>query len=136
MIVREITERKRQQQELEASRQRIVAAGDDARRKLERNLHDGAQQRLVSVSLSLRLAQSKLEQNPTAAQEVLESSREELARALEELRELARGIHPAVLTDRGLEAALESLAARAPLPVEIEGAQTSLPAPVEAAAKG
>ena len=71
MIVREITERKRQQQELEASRQRIVAAGDDARRKLERNLHDGAQQRLVSVSLSLRLAQSKLEQNPTAAQEVL-----------------------------------------------------------------
>lgn len=134
MIVREITERKRQQQELEASRQRIVAAGDDARRKLERNLHDGAQQRLVSVSLSLRLAQSKLEQNPAAAQEVLESSREELARALEELRELARGIHPAVLTDRGLEAALESLAARAPLPVEIEGAQTSLPAPVEAAA--
>jgi signal transduction histidine kinase len=134
MIVREITERKRQQQELEASRQRIVAAGDDARRKLERNLHDGAQQRLVSVSLSLRLAQSKLEQNPAAAQEVLESSREELARALEELRELARGIHPAVLTDRGLEAALESLAARAPLPVEIEGAQTRLPAPVEAAA--
>jgi signal transduction histidine kinase len=134
MIVREITERKRQQQELEASRQRIVAAGDDARRKLERNLHDGAQQRLVSVSLSLRLAQSKLEQNPAAAQEVLESSRQELARALEELRELARGIHPAVLTDRGLEAALESLAARAPLPVEIEGAQTSLPAPVEAAA--
>jgi signal transduction histidine kinase len=134
MIVREITERKRQQQELEDSRQRIVAAGDDARRKLERNLHDGAQQRLVSVSLSLRLAQSKLEQNPAAAQEVLEASREELARALEELRELARGIHPAVLTDRGLEAALESLAARAPLPVEIEGAQTSLPAPVEAAA--
>lgn len=134
MIVREITERKRQQQELEASRQRIVAAGDDARRKLERNLHDGAQQRLVSVSLSLRLAQSKLEQNPAAAHEVIEASREELARALEELRELARGIHPAVLTDRGLEAALESLAARAPLPVEIEGAQTSLPAPVEAAA--
>ena len=134
MIVREITERKQQQQELEASRQRIVAAGDDARRKLERNLHDGAQQRLVSISLSLRLAQSQLEKNPAAAQDVLEASREELARALEELRELARGIHPAVLTDRGLEAALESLASRAPLPVEIEGAQTSLPAPVEAAA--
>jgi signal transduction histidine kinase len=65
---------------------------------------------------------------------VLEASREELARALEELRELARGIHPAVLTDRGLVAALESLAARAPLPVEIVGAPTSLPAPVEAAA--
>jgi signal transduction histidine kinase len=134
MIVREITERKRQQQELEASRQRIVAAGDDARRKLERNLHDGAQQRLVSVSLSLRLAQGQLEKNPAAAQEVLEASREELARALEELRELARGIHPAVLTDRGLDAALDSLAARAPLPVEIEGAHTRLPTAVEAAA--
>ena len=134
MIVREITQRKQQQQELEASRQRIVAAGDDARRKLERNLHDGAQQRLVSISLSLRLAQGQLEKNPAAAQEVLEASREELARALEELRELARGIHPAVLTDRGLEAALEALAARAPLPVEIEGPRASLPAAVEAAA--
>jgi len=134
MIVREITQRKQQQQELEASRQRIVAAGDDARRKLERNLHDGAQQRLVSISLSLRLAQGQLEKNPAGAQEVLEASREELARALEELRELARGIHPAVLTDRGLEAALESLAARAPLPVEIEGPRASLPAAVEAAA--
>jgi len=134
MIVREITQRKQQQQELEASRQRIVAAGDDARRKLERNLHDGAQQRLVSISLSLRLAQGQLEKNPAAAQEVLEASREELARALEELRELARGIHPAVLTDRGLEAALESLAARAPLPVEIEGPLVSLPPAVEAAA--
>jgi PAS domain S-box-containing protein len=134
MIVREITERKQQQEELEASRQRIVAAGDDARRKLERNLHDGAQQRLVSISLSLRLAQGQLEKNPAAAQEVLEASREELARALEELRELARGIHPAVLTDRGLEAALESLASRAPHPVEIDGPPASLPAPIEAAA--
>jgi signal transduction histidine kinase len=134
MIVREITERKRQQQELEASRQRIVAAGDDARRKLERNLHDGAQQRLVSVSLSLRLAQNHLETSPGAAHDLLEASREELARALEELRELARGIHPAVLTDRGLEAALESLATRAPLPVEIEGPGAVLPASVEAAA--
>jgi signal transduction histidine kinase len=134
MIVREITERKQQQQELEASRQRIVAAGDDARRKLERNLHDGAQQRLVSISLSLRLAQRRVEKDPAGAQEVLEASREELARALEELRELARGIHPAVLTDRGLEAALESLASRAPLPVEIDGSQASLPAPIEAAA--
>jgi signal transduction histidine kinase len=134
MIVREITERKQLQQELEASRKRIVAAGDDARRKLERNLHDGAQQRLVSISLSLRLAQGRLEKDPAGAQEVLEGSREELARALQELRELARGIHPAVLTDRGLEAALESLASRAPLPVEIDGPRASLPAPVEAAA--
>jgi len=82
----------------------------------------------------LRLVQGQLEKNPAAAREVLEASREELARALEELRELARGIHPAVLTDRGLEAALDSLAARAPLPVEIDGPDAILPAQVEAAA--
>jgi signal transduction histidine kinase len=134
MIVREITERKRQQAELEASRARIVAAGDQERRKLERNLHDGAQQRLVSLSLSLRLAQGRLRDDPDDADHLLESSREELAQALEELRELARGIHPAVLTDRGLDAALEALAARAPLPVEIEGPAGQLPAQVEAAA--
>jgi signal transduction histidine kinase len=134
MIVREITERKRQQEELEASRARIVAAGDDERRKLERNLHDGAQQRLVSLSLSLRLAQGRIRSDPDGADQLLEGSREELAQALEELRELARGIHPAVLTDRGLEAALEALAARSPLPVEIKGASCELPAPVEAAA--
>ena len=94
MIVREITERKQQQEELEASRQRIVAAGDAARRKLERNLHDGAQQRLVSLSLSLRLAQNQVAKSPARAEELLEASREELMQALEELRELARGIHP------------------------------------------
>ncbi|TML25972.1 MAG: hypothetical protein E6G26_12840 [Actinobacteria bacterium] len=134
MIVREITDRKRQQEELEASRARIVAAGDEERRKLERNLHDGAQQRLVSLSLSLRLAQGRIRSNPGGAEELLEASREELTQALEELRELARGIHPAVLTDRGLEAALEALAARAPLPVEIRGASCDLSAQVEAAA--
>ena len=121
MIVREITERKRQQEELEASRARIVAAGDDERRRLERNLHDGAQQRLVSLSLSLRLAQNRIQSDPEGAEQLLDASREELAQALEELRELARGIHPAVLTDRGLEAALESLAARSPLPIEVNG---------------
>ena len=134
MIVREITERKRQQDELEASRARIVAAADDARRKFERNLHDGAQQRLVSLSLALRLAENRLRSDPAGAEQVLEGAREELAQALEELRELARGIHPAVLTDRGLEAALEALAARSPLPVEIQGPEADLPAPVETAA--
>jgi signal transduction histidine kinase len=135
MIVREITERKQQQEELEASRQRIVAAGDAARRKLERNLHDGAQQRLVSLSLSLRLAQNQVAKSPARAEELLEASREELMQALEELRELARGIHPAVLTDRGLEAALEALAGRAALPVEIDCVEdVELPPPVEAAA--
>src|SRR5207302_6069421 len=134
MIVREITERRRQQQEIEASRARIVAAGDEARRKLERNLHDGAQQRLVSISLSLRLIEGRLRKDPAGAEELLEAAREELAQALEELRELARGIHPAVLTDRGLEAALEALAARAPLPVTIVGPLGDLPPQVEAAA--
>ena len=134
MIVREITERKRQQEELEASRARIVAAGDDERRRLERNLHDGAQQRLVSLSLSLRLAQNRVQTDPEGAEQLLDASREELAQALEELRELARGIHPAVLTDRGLDAALESLAARSPLPIDIHGPSGKLPAQVEAAA--
>jgi PAS domain S-box-containing protein len=134
MIVREITERKRQQEEVEASRARILAAGDEARRKLERNLHDGAQQRLVSVSLSLRLAQNHLRDDPAEAEKLMEASRHELAQALEELRELARGIHPAILTDRGLEAALDALAARAPLPVEIVGPDCRLPPAIEAAA--
>src|SRR5207237_1218828 len=102
-------------------------------RKVERNRHAGAQQRLVSLSLSLRLVQSQL-RSPDAAEEILEASREELAQALEELRELARGIHPAVLTDRGLEAALEALAARSPLPVMIEGPDEDLSPSVEAAA--
>src|SRR5207248_10967867 len=115
-------------------RARIFAAGDQERRKLERNLHDGAQQRLVSLSLSLRLAQGRLRDDPDDAEQLLESSRRGLAQALEELRELARGIHPAILTDRGLDAALEALASRAPLPVEIEQPATNLPARVEAAA--
>ncbi len=134
LIVREITDRKQQQRELEASRQRIVEAQDDARRRLERNLHDGAQQRLVSLALSLRMAQEKLRSAPDSAEDLLESSRAELAQALEELRELARGIHPAVLTHRGLPEALEALAARTPLPVRLETPANRLPAPVEAAA--
>ena len=110
-------------------------AGDQARRRLERNLHDGAQQRLVSLSLSLRLAQSLFQRDPGAADEILESARDELSQALEELRELARGIHPAILTDRGLRPALEALATRAPLPVELADVPDQpLPAPIEAAA--
>jgi signal transduction histidine kinase len=134
MIVREITERKHQQRELEESRRRIVEAQDEERRRLERNLHDGAQQRLVALSLSLRLAQAQLRSNPDGAEDLVEASREELAQALEELRELARGIHPAVLTDRGLHEALEALAARAPLPVELDAPRERLPDKVEAAA--
>jgi signal transduction histidine kinase len=123
-------------EELAASRARIVTAGDVERRRLERNLHDGAQQRLVSVSLSLRLAMAKLESDPAAARAALAEAKDELALAHEELRELARGLHPAVLTERGLRAAVEVLAGRMPIPVEIAGGipDERLPEPVEAAA--
>jgi PAS domain S-box-containing protein len=131
----DITERMQQEQEVRASRARIVEAADGARRRLERNLHDGAQQRLVSLSLALRLAQSKLRDDPDGAEQLLTGAADELTQALAELRELARGIHPAVLTDRGLPAALEALAARAPLPVELSAdLEARLPGPVEAAA--
>jgi signal transduction histidine kinase len=121
-------------EELRASRARIVESGDAARRRLERDLHDGAQQRLVSLALSLRMLRSRLDGDPEAARE-LESARGELEEALEELRELARGIHPSVLSDRGLHAALEGLAHRAPLPVELDGTPDErLPERVESTA--
>jgi PAS domain S-box-containing protein len=122
-------------EELAASRARIVTAGDVERRRLERNLHDGAQQRLVALSLSLRIALAKLDADPAGARAVLVDAGDELALALAELRELARGLHPAVLSDRGLRAAVEMLAGRAPVPVDIAGIPDErLPAPVEAAA--
>jgi PAS domain S-box-containing protein len=133
-VISDISDRKRQEEELRASRARLVEAADDARRKLERNLHDGAQQRLVALSVSLRLAESKLGAEPETAASILAGAREELTYALEDLRELARGIHPAVLTDRGLGAAVEALVARSPLPVEADVELVELPPAVEAAA--
>ena len=130
----DITERKLQEEEVRASRSRIVQAADDARRVLERNLHDGAQQRLVALSLSLRLAQTRIAGDPDTAETILEDARDELALAIEDLRELARGIHPAVLTDRGLEAAITTLATRSPVPVEVSVPAERLPRAVEAAA--
>jgi PAS domain S-box-containing protein len=122
-------------EELAASRARIVTAGDVERRRLERNLHDGAQQRLVTLSLSLRTALAKLGSDPAAARAVLTDAGEELAVALEDLRELAHGLHPAILSDRGLRAAVEGLLSRVPVPVEIaEISDERLPEPVEAAA--
>ena len=106
-------------EQLAASRARIVEAADAARRRIERDLHDGAQQRLVSLALSLRLIESNLEPDSTATRE-LAAARAELDAALEELRELARGIHPSILVDRGLEAALAALANRASAPVELD----------------
>jgi PAS domain S-box-containing protein len=122
-------------EELAASRARIVTAGDVERRRLERNLHDGAQQRLVTLSLSLRVALEKLDSDPAAARETLADASDELALALDELRELARGLHPAVLSDRGLRAAVETLVGRVPVPVEIADIPDErLPEAVEAAA--
>jgi PAS domain S-box-containing protein len=122
-------------EELAASRARIVEAGDAERRRIERNLHDGAQQRLVALSLMLRLARTKLAKGDEDALGVLDRANAELADAVQELRELARGIHPAVLTDRGLVAALEMLVGRANVPVELCAEfDGRLPQPVEAAA--
>ena len=105
--------------ELHASRARIVEAADAARRRIERDLHDGAQQRLVTLALDVRVARRQVERDPASAGPFLERLGEELSQASAELRELARGIHPAVLTDRGLAPAIETLAARAPVPVEV-----------------
>ena len=121
-------------EQLANSRARIVQATDDARRQLERNLHDGAQQRLVSLALILREAEAKLDEDPDATRSRLAEAREELTLAINELRELARGIHPAVLTDRGLRVAVEALARRAPMPVRVDELPAQrLPPPVEAA---
>ena len=121
--------------ELEQSRARLVEASDAERRRLERNLHDGAQQRLVSLALQLRLALRQIDGDAGTTKELLEQASQDLDAALEELRELARGIHPAVLTDRGLGPALAALAARCPLPVEIrEVPEQRVPEQVEAAA--
>ncbi len=122
-------------EELRGSRARLVEAATHERRRLERNLHDGAQQRLVALSLTLRLAQGKLREDPDRSEGLLVAAQTELDLALGELRELARGIHPAILSDRGLTAALEALAGRAPIPVDLaESPGDRLPEAIEAAA--
>jgi PAS domain S-box-containing protein len=120
--------------DLRSSRARIVQAGDEQRRKLERNLHDGAQQRLVSLALEIRVAQSQLAGNPAAAAESLKTAAQELDFALEELREIARGLHPGALTEHGLATALEALCGRLPIEVEIDAPEERFPANVEATA--
>jgi signal transduction histidine kinase len=123
-----------QTQELRGSRARLVAVGDAERRRLERDLHDGAQSRFAGVALHLRLAQRKAPPDSELAR-MLDEAIAELSGGIDELRELARGIHPAVLTQRGLEAALQSLAARAPLPVDVRATLAGrLPAALETAA--
>jgi signal transduction histidine kinase len=120
-------------EELRTSRARLVEAGDAERRRLERNLHDGAQSRMVALAMKIRLARKRADGNPELAA-MLDDSSEELQASLEELRELARGIHPAVLTDRGLPQAVEMLASRAPVPVAVEcDVDDELPPPVATA---
>jgi signal transduction histidine kinase len=106
-------------EELAASRARLVQAADEARRRIERDLHDGAQQRLVAAALELNVLDRRLERDPDSARVVLARAQEHLEGGLSELRDLARGIHPAVLTDHGLEAALDALVQRSPVPVDL-----------------
>ncbi|TQM45660.1 GAF domain-containing sensor histidine kinase [Pseudonocardia cypriaca] len=123
------------QAQLTASRARIVAAADDARRRIERNLHDGAQQRLVTMALQLQVAQAAVPPgNPELATQ-LDDLVVDVTSAVDELRELARGIHPAVLAERGLPPALKALARRCPVPVQLDvRADQRLPEPIEVAA--
>jgi signal transduction histidine kinase len=120
---------------VQESRARIVRAADEERRRIERNLHDGAQQRLVAAALQLRTAQRQLiGRVDPEVDEVLTAAVEELQQGVDELRLLARGVHPAILTEDGLGAALESLTSRTPLPVSVRVGEERLPADVEAAA--
>jgi signal transduction histidine kinase len=117
--------------ELRASRARLVEAADGERRRLERNLHDGAQQRLIAVGLALNLLRGRIVSHPAAP--LLGEAEQELAHALQELRELARGIHPAILTDQGLAAAARTLATRGAIPVTVNANGQRFPPAVETA---
>jgi PAS domain S-box-containing protein len=121
-------------EDLQSSRARLVKTGDEQRRKFERNLHDGAQQRLVSLALTLRLARAKLESGPQTLEPILAGAAKELDLALEELRELARGLHPAALTEQGLAPAVRALADRLPLDVHVDQLPERLPDYLEATA--
>jgi signal transduction histidine kinase len=134
-LVAQAIENAETREELAASRARLVQAADEARRRIERDLHDGAQQRLVAAALELTLLERRLARDPDGARARLARVREQLERGLAELRDLARGIHPAVLTERGLEAALDALVQRAAMTVELRAAVPErLDAAIEAAA--
>jgi PAS domain S-box-containing protein len=115
----DITDRRRHEEEVRQSRARLVAAGTEARKRIEQNLHDGAQQRLASLLLRLRFVRSRGVSDPSLA-EVLDGAIDELVDAIQELRDLAHGIHPEILTRRGLASALRVAAGRLPIPVELE----------------
>jgi signal transduction histidine kinase len=123
-----------QLEEVRASRARIVAAGDEERRRVERDLHDGAQQRLVSLALALQIARRQAAEGDPAVEVTLDRVADELELALAELRELARGIHPSVLVEEGIAAAVRALAERAPIRVTVDATSARYPAPIESAA--
>jgi PAS domain S-box-containing protein len=118
--------------DLIAARRRVIEAGDAARRRVTRDLHDGAQQLLVTAIINLQLAQQKLAADPKEAKELLDRGVEQAGDGIDDLRELAAGIHPAILTNRGLSAALEALAATMPLPVRLDLSVDKLPRSIEA----
>ncbi|HXW43942.1 MAG TPA: PAS domain S-box protein [Streptosporangiaceae bacterium] len=130
--VRDITDRRRAEQELIASRARLVAASDAARQRVTRDLHDGAQQRLVAALISLQLAEQRWETAPQRARELVGQALDDARRGLEDLRALAAGLHPAILTQHGLAAAVRALADRLPIPVEIDVPGIRLPLAIEA----
>jgi PAS domain S-box-containing protein len=130
--VRDITERQRAESELMASRARLVTASDAARQRITRDLHDGAQQHLIATLISLQLAEQRWESAPDRARELLGQALRDTRRGIEELRELAAGLHPAVLAQHGLAVAVRGLADRVPVPVEIDVPAIRLPVPVEA----
>jgi PAS domain S-box-containing protein len=130
--VRDITDRQRAEQELMASRARLVTASDAARQRLTRDLHDGAQQHLVATLINLQLAEQRWESAPHRARELLGQALEDTRRGIEDLRELAAGLHPAVLTQHGLAPAVRTLADRVAIPVEIDVPAIRLPASIEA----
>jgi PAS domain S-box-containing protein len=130
--VRDITERQRARQELMASRARLVTASDAARQRVTRDLHDGAQQRFVTALINLQLAEQKWDSAPQRARELIGMALRDAQQGLDDLREIAAGIHPAILSQRGLPAALDGLAARLPIPVRLDVPDRRLPDQVEA----
>jgi PAS domain S-box-containing protein len=130
--IRDITDRQHAAQELMVSRARLVTASDAARQRVTRDLHDGAQQRLVSAIIGLQLAQRKWISEPLHARELVDRALSDATHGMDELRELAAGIHPAILTQRGLSAALAALTGRLPVPVQLDVPRDRLPAPIEA----
>jgi signal transduction histidine kinase len=107
-------------EELSESRSKVLAAALAERRRIERDLHDGAQQRLVSLAMDLGMAREKMVIDPVAARKLVEEAHGEAKRALADIRDLVRGIHPTILSDRGLDAAISALADRCPVPVEVD----------------